>query len=315
MKSITAVLAAVAVVLGAGAGAARAQDFPSKPIQVVVPAGPGSATDTVVRLILNKIDAQKTLGRPFVVVNVNGGPIAATRVKDATPDGHELLVYHAGMLGLKAVGKLPFGAEAFETLAQTGATRFLVLTAAQGPYKDLRTLVDAAKARPNQIQEANSIGGAVHIATMLLAKDAGYQARIVNVGDGPKRLASVLGGHTAYTVASPAEYLGFQGAGIQAVAIVGPERNPLWPNVPSTRELGFQVDFSVDTWWFAPKATPAATTRRLTAALAQAMGDAGLREALAKQGVDPVFLDAAAAKARVEAVDAAVQPLGPALGG
>ena len=122
----TARLAAgLAFGLALAAGPALAE-FPEKPIQVIVPAGPGSATDTVTRLVLNKIAEQKSLGQPTVVINVNGGPIAATRVKDATPDGHEIMVYHIGLIGTKAVGKLPFGAEAFEAVAQTGSTRFLV---------------------------------------------------------------------------------------------------------------------------------------------------------------------------------------------
>ena len=76
--------------------AVSAQTYPTKPIQVVVPAGPGSATDTVTRLILKKMEEQGSFSRPFVVVNTVG-PLAATRVKDAAADGHELLVYHLGL--------------------------------------------------------------------------------------------------------------------------------------------------------------------------------------------------------------------------
>lgn len=315
MKAFRRLLAALAASALTAVAATPALAFPTKPIQVIVPAGPGSATDTVTRLVLNEIERQGTLGQPFVVVNVSGGPLAATRVKDAAPDGHEILVYHLGLLGLKAVDKLPFGGEAFAALGQTGSTRFIVVTAENGPHRDLPGLIAAAKAKPNEVLEANSIGGAVHIATLLLAKDAGYQARIVNVGDGPKRLASVLGGHTAYTVVSPQEYLGFQGSGIRALAIVGPARSPMWPQVPSTKELGLGVDISVDTWWFAPKGTPAAVVAKLSDAIGRAMADPTLKKALEDKGVDPVHLDAAAATARVAAVDAAIQPLGPALAG
>jgi tripartite-type tricarboxylate transporter receptor subunit TctC len=294
--------------------AVSAQTYPTKPIQVVVPAGPGSATDTVTRLILKKMEEQGSFSRPFVVVNTVG-PLAATRVKDAAADGHELLVYHLGLPGLRAVGRLPFGVEAFEVLAQTGSTRFLVVARAEGPYKDLRSLVAAAKARPGEITEANSIGGAVHIAALSLAEEAGFKARIVNVGDGPKRLASVLGGHTAYTLVSPQEYLGFQGKGVKALAVVGAERSRIWTDVPTTRELGLATDISVDVWWFAPKGTPAAIVNRLSDAIGKAMADPGLKDALDKQGVDAVHLDAAGAKARVQQIDRIVQPMGPALGG
>lgn len=314
MTSIRSIVSVFAVALALAAPAA-AQNFPSKPIQVVVPAGPGSATDTVARLVLKKIEEQGAFSRPFVVINNSAGPVAATRVKEAAPDGHELLVYHLGLPGLKAVGRLPFGVEAFEPLGQTGSTRFLVVAATEGPYKDLRSLIAAAKAKPGEITEANSIGGAVHIAALSLANDAGFKARVVNVGDGPKRLASVLGGHTGYTFVSPQEYLGFQGKGVQAIAVVGADRSRLWPDVPTTKELGLATDISVDTWWFAPKGTPADIVKRLSDAIGKAMTDDSLKEALAKQGVDAVHLDAGRAKARVEQIDRIVQPLGPALGG
>lgn len=315
MKTIlrTAQLALAAAAL-AVAGPAAAQ-FPDKPIQVIVPAGPGSATDTVTRLVLNKIGEQKSLGQPTVVVNVNGGPIAATRVKDADADGHEILVYHLGLLGTKAVGKLPFGAEAYEPIAQTGSTRFIVTVAENGPYKTFKDLVDAAKAKPNEITEANSIGGASHIATLVLAQKAGYRPRIVQVGDGPKRLQSVLGGHSAYTVVSPQEYKGFQGSGIKALAVIGPARAADMLDVPSTKELGFEVDVSVDTWWFAPKSTPKPVVQKLANAIEEAMQDSGLKDAFAKQGVAADFLKGDALAQRINAIDAAVQPLGKELGG
>jgi tripartite-type tricarboxylate transporter receptor subunit TctC len=314
MTRTTTLWAAIGLAMASIAPAAAAQ-FPEKPIQVIVPAGPGSATDTVTRLVLNKIAEQKTLGQPTVVVNVNGGPIAASRVKDAAPDGHEIMVYHIGLLSTKAVGKLAFGAEAFEPIAQTGSTQFLVAVAEGGPYKDFKALVDAARAKPNTITEGNVIGGASHIATLSLAQKAGYQARIVQVGDGPKRLQSVLGGHTAYTVVSPQEYKGFQGSGIRAIAVIGASRNPEWPDAPSTKELGYDINVSVDTWWFAPKGTPKAAVDKLADAIEKAMADPGLKDALAKQGVAQTMLRGEAGARHIAAVDATVQPLGPALGG
>jgi tripartite-type tricarboxylate transporter receptor subunit TctC len=311
MRAAQSVLAAAAI----AAAVPAAAQYPEKPIQVIVPAGPGSATDTIARLVLNKIGEQKSLGQPTIVVNVNAGPIAATRVKDAAADGHEILVYHLGLLGTKAVGKLPFGAEAFEPIAQTGSTRFMVAVAEGGPYKTFKDLVEAAKAKPNEITEANSIGGASHIATLVLAQKAGYRPRVVQVGDGPKRLQSVLGGHSAYTVVSPQEYKGFQGAGIKAIAIIGPARSADLPDVPSTKELGFDVDVAVETWWFAPKGTPKAAVQKFADGIEKAMQDAGLKDALAKQGVAQEFLKGEALAQRINAIDAEVQPLGKELGG
>lgn len=313
IRPIGAALLVAAGVLSAAVPAVA--QYPDKPIQVIVPAGPGSATDTITRLVLNKVEEQGSLGQPTVVVNVSGGPVAATRVKDAAPDGYEILVYHIGLLGSKAVGTIDFGAEAYEPIAQTGSTNFLVVAAENGPYADFQALVDAAKAAPGTLQEANAIGGAVHIATLQLGQAAGYEARIVQVGDGPTRLQSVLGGHSAYTVVSPQEYKGFSGTGIKALAVMGPERAPDWPDVPSTAELGIATDISVDTWWFAPANTPDEVVGKLADAIEQAMADPGLIEALKAQGVSPVFLRDADLAARLETVGNIVAPLGDKLAG
>lgn len=289
--------------------------YPDKPINIVIPAGPGSATDTNARLVLNKIEEQGSLGQPTVVINVNGGPLAATRVRGAAADGHELLVYHIGLLGTKAVGKIDFGIEAFEPIAQTGTTPFILVAAEDGPYGDLQSLVDAARAAPSEITEANSVGGASHIATLAFAQSADYEPRVVHVGDGPTRLQSVLGGHSAYTVVSPQEYKGFSGTGINALAIIGPERSADWPDVPSTGELGYPVDISVDTWWFAPSGTPTEIVEKLADAIDSAMADPALQASYLAQGVAPTFLRGTELVDRLNAVSAVVEPMGPALGG
>ncbi|WP_028035797.1 tripartite tricarboxylate transporter substrate binding protein [Chelativorans sp. J32] len=301
--------------LGVLALGPAAAEYPEKPINVVIPAGPGSATDTNARLVLNAIAEKQSLGQPAVVINVNGGPIAATRVKDAAPDGYEILVYHIGLMGTKAVGKLDFGVEAFEPIAQTGSTNFIVVVAEEGPYADFQALVDAARAAPGEINEANSIGGASHIATLQLAAAAEFQPRVVHVGDGPTRLQSVLGGHSAYTVVSPQEYKGFSGTGIKAVAVMGPERSPDLPDVPSTAELGYPTEISVDTWWFAPKDTPAEVVDKLAGAIEEAMNDEALQDSYRKQGVAPTFLRGEELAKRLATVDALVAPMGAALGG
>lgn len=307
--------AAIIAALGIAAGGAAQAEYPEKPIQIVVPAGPGSATDTLTRLVLNEIEAMGTLGQPAVVINVQGGPVAATRVKDAPADGYELLVYHIGLFGSKAAGTIDFGAEVYEPLAQTGRTSFLVVVAENGPYADLNALVEAAKAAPGTLQEANAIGGAVHVATLQLAEAAGYEARVVQVGDGPSRLQSVLGAHTAYTVVSPQEYKGFSGAGIKAVAVLGSERIDEWPDVPTTHELGYATEISVDTWWFAPKGIPEDVRAKLVGAIGQAMEQPSLQEAFLAQGVSPVFLSGADLDERLATVGGVVERMADKLTG
>jgi tripartite-type tricarboxylate transporter receptor subunit TctC len=313
--SVKSIIGLAALALGLGLAAPTLAQYPEKPINFVLPAGPGSATDTNTRLVLNKIQEMGTLGQPTVVINMDGGAIAATRVHAASPDGYEILVYHLGLMGQQAVGRLDFGVDAFVPIAQTGRTSFLIVTAEDGPYDDLQSLIDAAKAAPNTITEANSIGGAVHIATLQLAQAADYEARIVQVGDGPERLQSVIGRHTDYTVVSPQEYKGFSGTGIKALAVLGPDRHPDWPDVPSTGELGIETSVAVDVWWLAPVGTPEEVIDKLADAIEAAMADPELQQAYLAQGVVPMFNRGEELQKAIDALNAAIQPMGPALKG
>lgn len=301
---LTRTLKAAAIAAGAAAlvAAGPALAFPDKPVRVIVPYGAGGSTDIVVRTIVEKVNEIGGLGQPLVVVNVTGagGPVGFTRAKDAEPDGHEILATHIGLIVSKAVGTTPFGAEAFEPIAQTGSVRFVSAVAADSPYGSFEEFVAAAKEKPGTVPEANSIGGAIHLASLGLADGAGYETRIVQVGGGAERIKSILGHITEHTLFTVSEYGNFKDSGVKALAFLGPERHPDLPDVPSTAELGAGEGISVDTWWFAPKGTPQDRVDALAEALGAAMADEDLAANLEAKGISPNFLAGDELAARID---------------
>lgn len=297
---VTASTFVVAACLAAATPAA-AQSFPSKPVRVIVPYPPGGVTDIVLRLVARTVETEKLLPQPMAIVNVpaGAGAVGSRQAKDSDPDGHTLLGMHVGMLISAALGRTDFGPEAFETVAETGSGCMMSAVTKDSPYRSLKDLLDAARAKPGELPEANAIGGAVHLASLLLNDAAGTQMRYVQVGGGPDRFKSILGGHTAATLFATAEYMQFRDS-VRALALLAPTRNAAFPDVPTAKELGYDVTFCVDTWWFAPKGTPADRVATLAEALRKAMALPAMQQELVSRTQDPTFVAGAALRSKID---------------
>jgi tripartite-type tricarboxylate transporter receptor subunit TctC len=200
-----------------------------------------------------------------------------------------------------AIGRVPFGPEAFDAFAQTGSVKLVFVVKEGGKYSSFDDVKAAATDKPGEIPTASSIGGSVHLAGLLLSQSAGVKFRIVHVGGGSNRIKSVLGDHTDHTFFSTAEYNSYKDSGVKALMMIGPDRHPNFPDIPSSKELGYDVDFGIDYWWFAPKGTPKDRLAKLTEVWEAAMKDEELQSALKEKGISPNFLDAQAAEKRIMA--------------
>lgn len=312
-----ALAACAGVALAAVSFTANAEGYPERPVRVIVPYGAGGSTDIVVRTIVNKINELELLDQPLTILNVTGagGPVGFFRAKDAKPDGYEILATHLGLLTSKAVETTPFGAEAFEPIAQSGSTRFVFAVRNDAPYETFADFVAAAKSKPGDLPEANSIGGAIHFASIVLSKAAGYEPRIVQVGGGAERIKSVLGGTTNHTFFTVAEYNGFKESGIRGLAYLAEERSESLPDIPATGELGYGNGISVDTWWLAPEGTPEEAMEKLSNAIETAMNDDSLQADLRAKGVAPTFSDGKALSGHIAELSKAATSAADALKG
>jgi len=282
-------LAAAAAALAAGP--LLAQSYPSKPVRLVVPAAPGGGTDIIARAIAPKLG--ELLGQPAVIENRAGGGtnIGTEFVARAAPDGHTLLMAstpHA--INPSLFARLAFDPiRDFTPISQLATVQTVLVVHPALPARSVKELVALARARPGQIAAGTSAGTSQFLAVELLKSMAGID--IVNVpykGAGAA-LTDTIGGHVQVQVNTLVAALPHIQAGrLRAIAVCGPVRSALLPNVPTVGETlkGFE-----SAGWYGllgPAGLPREVVTRLHGTFKAAMSDPLLRERFAGQGVDVV---------------------------
>ncbi|NQV95388.1 MAG: tripartite tricarboxylate transporter substrate binding protein [Sphingomonadales bacterium] len=307
-----AIAAAMAIPLATGAAAQA--DYPEKPVQIVVPFGPGGAGDIFARVFVNAINENNLFGQPMVVVNEPGGgtTVGSGEVKDAAPDGYTILQLHQTLITSKLMGTSDYGPEAFDPIAET---HHVCMTYASKEGSGLDTLDDVramSAANPGSVKEASLLGSLVHFSSAMLNDAADLGVKSVNVGGGGKRNASVLGGHTQTMVTMPF-VVAKPDSGFHGLAFLGAERHPALPDVPTAIELGYDVEACVNYWWFAPKGTPADRVAALADAFAKAAELESVVAAMTDRGVEIEVLTGAKLQARIDANVAAYTAVAPSI--
>jgi tripartite-type tricarboxylate transporter receptor subunit TctC len=253
-----------AVAMVAGTSAAFAEDWPTRPVTIVVPFGAGGATDGVARLIAKHLSEK--LGQQFVIENRPGGAgnVASAAVARANPDGYTLLL---GSTGPMAVNKLIYSSLGFDPgrdfspIVLVGLIPQAIVVGKRLPVKSLKELVAHAKANPGKLNFGNSgVGAMAHITAVSLARAAGLDVAHVTYRSGAQALTDLLGGQI--DVAFPT-YIP-QVATMNTLAITATERMPQIPNVPTVRETGV-ADIVAGPWFglVAPAGTSSDVIQRV----------------------------------------------------
>jgi tripartite-type tricarboxylate transporter receptor subunit TctC len=287
-KRLATALAALAL----GAAPAFGQDYPSRPITVIVPFAAGGPTDTITRIVGEHIS--RTLGQQLVVENVvgAGGTTATTRAKRAAPDGYTIITGHMGTHA-SAVGLYPNlqydPRTDFEPIGLIAGTPILILAKKDFPAKDLKEFVAYVKANGEKLNEAHAGVGAVSFTTCALLNHLiGVKpTRVPYTGTGPS-MNALVAGQVDYMCDQIVNAVPQVQAGtIKAYAVATAERNPALPDVPTTKEAGLP-DYQVSAWnaMFAPKGTPKAVVDKLNDALVKALDDETVRKRLLDLGSD-----------------------------
>lgn len=270
-----AVMASMFVSVGPiNANHAHAEGFPSEPIKVIIPFKPGGRTDSVARLIAEKIQANGWLDQPMVVVNADGGAgaNAVNQMRRGDSDGHTIVHWHHQALIAMAMKLGDFGLDDFRSVGYTGGGSPVWVVKADSEFNTIADLVDHLKANPRSLIEAVGIGTIPHFVGGMFANAAGFETRYVTANSGADRLRLVLGGNADIALFSASEYLA-QGEGLKALVYFGRERLPNMPDVPTAAELGYDVSWANPNWWLAPAGTPDASVEALAAALEKAIAD------------------------------------------
>jgi tripartite-type tricarboxylate transporter receptor subunit TctC len=280
---------ALAVFVPPGAGA---QDYPSKPVRVILPWPAGGPTDLIGRLMVNKLG--ESLGQPFVVDNRSGasGVIGSEVVAKAAPDGYTLLV-NSGSTQVVYAGlfkSLPFDPVAdFAPVGMIGSTPVVVIARTSLPVKDMRELIAFARARPGALNLAiPGTGTLPHLVSELVNSNARITMTMVPYKGTPPALTDVMSGNLDLTYVSIASALPLISAGkVRALGVTSVKRVSVIPGVPTMTESGLE-GLEVATWYglWAPKGTPARVVERLNAEIAKAAKDEVLKARYAEISTD-----------------------------
>jgi tripartite-type tricarboxylate transporter receptor subunit TctC len=280
-----------ALFMMSAAAGSPAQDYPSKPIRIVVPLAPGGGTDTLGRVVAEKL--RDRLGQPVIVENRGGaaGNIGAEVVFNSAPDGYTLLFTQPAPLVVnKALyGKLPFEPEKFVPISLVSLQDLLLAVHPDVPAKTLQELIAYAKANPGKLNYGSSgAGSAPHLAAELFKSMAAIDmVHVPYKGSGESQLA-VLSGEVDLVFFAFSSALANARAGkLRPLAVGGSKRNPQLPDVPSVSEVvkGFQG--ASWTALVAPPGTPPAIVNRLSREILQITGEPDVRDRLLKAGDEP----------------------------
>jgi len=294
------ILIAVAAMLMV-AGAAGAQEtFPSRPITIVNPYPPGGQADLTGRPFVAALE--KVLKQPVVLANKSGaaGAVGMQSVAVSKPDGYTILITVPALHTLPEVDKLfgrtpTFTRDQFVPIARLNADPLIVAANSERPWKTLKELLDDAKKRPNELVYASAgIYGATHVPVeMLLQAAGGLKMRHLPTAGGGPAMTAVLGGHAdfwASTIGPATPHV--KSGKVRGLAVTTAKRSEAFPDVPSLKELGYDVDYTLWIGIFAPRATPPAVLKTLRDATKQAVEDPAFRTALEKMNVPVAYQDA-----------------------
>jgi tripartite-type tricarboxylate transporter receptor subunit TctC len=267
-----------------------AQDYPAKPVRVVIPFPPGAINDTVGRLIATQLSAR--LGKQFIVDNRPGagGIIAYELVANAPKDGHTLLIVSSAMTVVPWMQKLPYDTvKSFAPIGGLAAAPAVIAANQNLPANTAAELIGLAKERPGKLQYASSgIGTFLHLAGELFKLTAGVDLlHIPFKGAGPA-MTDVIGGHTQLVFASVGSTITHLRSGkLKALGVGAMQRSPLIPDVPTVAESGLP-GYAATNWFgiMAPAGTAPAIIATLHREISAIQDSPEMQKTFATEGAD-----------------------------
>jgi tripartite-type tricarboxylate transporter receptor subunit TctC len=298
MMRACAITISLLIVLLAGPAAAQ-EPFPSRPITIINPFPPGGQADLSGRPLAAALE--KVFKQPVVLSNKPGaaGAVGMQSVAVAKPDGYTITITVPSISTLPEVDKL-FGRtptitrEQFAPIARINADPCMVVVNAERPWKTLKELLDDAKKRPGQITFSSSgIYGASHVPMEMILQAAGAKMRHLPTAGGGPATTAVLGGHAdlwCSTIGPATPHV--KSGKFRPLAVTSVTRQPYFPDVPTAKELGYDVEYYLWIGLFGPRGLPAPIMKAWRDAVKQAVEDPGFKSALEKVQSPLAYQDA-----------------------
>jgi tripartite-type tricarboxylate transporter receptor subunit TctC len=275
------------------AGPAAAQEFPTKPVTLIIPVGAGGSHDLTARAMAGVIP--QYLGQPMIVElrPGGGGAIGSNQVANASPDGYTLLFGGPGWSSaLPAIEGRSVGPDRLVAVARVNYSPVIFMARPDAPFKTLKEMVAWAKENPGKLVHGNTgPWGAGDLPMKEMMRKYGFQARIVPYDGGGPALLAILGGHVQTTIALTAQSLPHLKAGkLRALAVMDSKRHPELPDVPTSVEEGIDVTYRIWRGILAPKATPRPVIDKLADAVKRTTEDKSFLALIKQLGDEAGYL-------------------------
>jgi tripartite-type tricarboxylate transporter receptor subunit TctC len=282
-----------AAALSVGTGPALAQSFPSKTVRLISGVTPGSATDTMARIVAEKLTS--TLGQSVIVENWlgAGGLVGAARVAKGEPDGHTIMVWASPFTLAPLINPGVLDPKDLTPVATMATIPTVLVVSTAKPYKSVADLVAAAKAKPGDIVGTTAgIGSATHMNLELFRISAGIEVLRLHLKGAPEAFTEVMTGRADFYFALPFQVRANLKSGkILALAVGSPKRSALFPDLPTTVEAGYpNSDYNFWIGALMPTRTPRDIVQRLHREFNAAVNAPDVRERIVKTGADPLSL-------------------------
>jgi tripartite-type tricarboxylate transporter receptor subunit TctC len=286
---LTRLLLVVAV---AFSGLAHAQSYPTKSIRLIVPYPAGGTTDSLARVIAQKLGAK--WGQVFIVENRGGagGNIGAELVWRAAPDGYTLLFASPGPISINKslYPKLGYDQDTFTSVSLVASTPNVLITNPKLPFDSVQKMIAYAKADPDKINYASQGNGSTsHLTAELFKVMSGTKMTHVPYKGSAPAIVDLLGGQVDLMFVELSSVLQYIRQGtVHILGVAGEKRNPVLPNVPAINET--LPGFSSSTWFavVAPPKTPAAIAEKLSAGIAEVLKEPDVAKTVKDLGIDAV---------------------------
>lgn len=287
-------------VLFSFAGTVAAQErYPSRGIQMIVPFPPGGVADLTARPVAAAMEKQ--LKQPVVVVNKTGasGAVGMSFVANSKPDGYTILMALSSISIIPEADKLfdrkpAYTMDQLAPIALISADPTIFVVRAESPWKSVKEFVQDAKKRPGDISFSSSgVYGTLHMATEMFSHAAGIQLKHIPYSGAGPALTAILGGHVDTLASGPAVVAPHIKAGkLRPLAGWGAKRVAALPDVPTFKELGYDIEFYIWAGVFVANGTPAPIVKALRESIGQAAKSPEFKAAMDKIQTPVAYMDA-----------------------
>ena len=274
---------------------AAAAAYPDRPVTVICPWAAGGGTDLLLRALSK--EAEKFLGQTINVTNQTGGggAIGHNAIRAARPDGYTVGMITFELNSLPPQGLFTYTWRDFDPLMRINSDPAALTVKKEESYNTVKEFVDHAKAHPGEITIGNSAPGSVwHIAAGLLAEKTGIDVKHVPFNGAQPAVTSLVGGHIKAVSVSSAEVRGQVEAGaLKILGVMAVERENIFPNVPTFKEQGLDIEFSTWRGLALPKGVPAEIRTKIVDSYTKAMESKEFKDFAAKAGLNLAYQNTA----------------------